>query len=476
MTNTEKRIRALIDSVEPKYQDFWRRVVSFKAGEYENDLLNDLMHFQDDLASCLFAISEEYLKTTKQRKSLMRNSKKLPHAEVQSQKKDFDKCLDALKGLIYMGKSIGDAYAWFFYYHDREMLNKHLEAQEQLLPPVGKLGGMGELSFVKNVKMLNGYITVYHGITNILRIGDVSLIDSKTLKLVALAEIKTKMKNEDEATLSLHAFGYNSRGFDATMRLSQSEQVEPPKLETENNEHEQRLKVQIEAMLSSLSQSEKTESNDRKNIVTGSYLDHLSDAIIENTTPGKLTYHKADDGLLFIVFRSPHAALSDRLFSQLDPSQIDGNEFIKALMSITDTNTRENSRINGSIHYGKDGVNLHPGTKPIFWHPINDGVLKQIYLQKVTVMTIFNPHFLIKEMAKDGFSLQYVEEVQKKCFVKPVDKGQLVLENFSYFFPLISNHLFQISDVKALINQYHSIVQEKELAPGTKIQYRIFQE
>lgn len=475
MSEQEERIRHLIETIEPKYLKFWQAIVAFKTAKYYDGFFDELVNFQYDLANCLFSIKEEFLKTTRDRKAFLKNSRNFSHIEVQTQKYDFDKCLHALKQLIYIGKSIGDAFVWFYYNHDRGMLNEHIKAQEQLLVP-DKLGGFGELEFVKKVKMLNGYMVLYHGITNILRIGDVSLIDPKTFELAGLAEIKTKKKGKNEASISLHAFGYNSRGFGEKMGIKQDYILEHKESSTESDSHEERLKRQIEVMLTSLTQSDESQKSDRKNILTDSYTRHLEEVISENKTPGQISYRKADEGLLFLVWRPATTKLPDSLFTKLESSTIDKVDLAKAIMSITDATTRENSTIYGSIHYGSEGVNIYPGAKPIFWLPINDEALKQIYFKEVQIITIFNPLFLVKEMAKDGFVLEYVEECKKNCFVKQVGEGKLIFENFSHFFPLISNHLFQIKDVKTLINQYQSIMQEKNLSPRTKVAYQLFQE
>ena len=56
------------------------------------------------------------------------------------------------------------------------------------MPP--GFGGIGETMFMKNVRMFGEYMVIYHGMTTILRIGDITFIDLKKLKVAGIGEIK----------------------------------------------------------------------------------------------------------------------------------------------------------------------------------------------------------------------------------------------------------------------------------------------
>ena len=65
--------------------------------------------------------------------------------------------------------------------------NDHIAAP---LAPTGIVGERGELEFVKNIKHLEGNLTLFHGITNMLRHGDFSFVDLQRLRITEIGELK----------------------------------------------------------------------------------------------------------------------------------------------------------------------------------------------------------------------------------------------------------------------------------------------
>src|SRR5207237_18409 len=65
------------------------------------------------------------------------------------------------------------------------------------------VGGIGEREFLRRFPALDGAMVLHHGITTLLRIGDVSLIDLRTLRVRAIGEIKTAKSKTDERQLSI---------------------------------------------------------------------------------------------------------------------------------------------------------------------------------------------------------------------------------------------------------------------------------
>ena len=92
---------------------------------------------------------------------------------------------------IAIGRSLGDSFAWFFYHSERKHLEEHLKHERQLHMPPG-IGGIGELEFLDKTRVIDNHLVIYHGTTTFLRIGDVSFLDMKTLRLTAIGELKTK--------------------------------------------------------------------------------------------------------------------------------------------------------------------------------------------------------------------------------------------------------------------------------------------
>lgn len=81
-------------------------------------------------------------------------------------------------------------------------MEQHLACEEICHFPV-TLGGIGELQFIKNVKQLGSCFVLYHGITNLLRLGDLTFINLNTMKIAGLGELKTVRKSETEISVQL---------------------------------------------------------------------------------------------------------------------------------------------------------------------------------------------------------------------------------------------------------------------------------
>jgi hypothetical protein len=266
MTDSELRVRKLIQAIEPKYEKLWDTISAIK----KLAMSDGMIHFQYNLACCLFMIKEEYIKIKRERSAFLNSGIAISYQQKQDRLKEFEKCLDALKNLIYIGKSMGDAFAWFFYQNDRGMLNEHIAAEETLFAP-GEIGSRGELEFTNKFKLFNGYLVLHHGITNILRIGDASLIDSKTVSLAGLVELKSKKEGEN-LVLTMHAFGYKSKEFDKQMNIGKNNVLIPSQNiqnEQEEDVYQKRLNKQIATMLKSLDAAEEEAKTDKKKI--GSY-------------------------------------------------------------------------------------------------------------------------------------------------------------------------------------------------------------
>ena len=66
----------------------------------------------------------------------------------------------------------------------------------QFYAPPG-IGGLGELNFIEDARLVKGHLGLYHGMTTFLRLGDISFINMEGLSLSAVAELKTTKIAED---------------------------------------------------------------------------------------------------------------------------------------------------------------------------------------------------------------------------------------------------------------------------------------
>src|SRR5713101_350415 len=78
---------------------------------------------------------------------------------------------------------------------------RHARQPPPSLPPAGD-GGEGELALIDAVRFFGDKYILFHGITTMFRLGDASLADLTTHRIVGIGELKTT--RIDEKTLNMH--------------------------------------------------------------------------------------------------------------------------------------------------------------------------------------------------------------------------------------------------------------------------------
>lgn len=475
MGKAEQSTRIFIDSIEPKLESLWETLSILKSYKGGNSV-DKLMNFQHELAQCLADINKKYLEISGQKKTLRKERKAYEKLEFEKIDKDFTLCLEVLKQLIYLTKSIGDAFVWFFYQNEREMLNQHLERQEQFLLPSGFQGRLGELEFVRKFKAFENNIVLYHGITNILRISDYSLINLQTLKLTGISELKTNDLSNDLLELSLYTFGPKNEINDLF------EKKESQKLYSSNNNqsksYEERLEKQIKDITSALSSCIEINESHKETMVGISFLEQLEQLIIDNCEASNTTFKVVGEGLIIAVIRQEGKKLSENLFGNLDRSLElkDRKDFTEAYTSILDLESDQNNILVNPILYNNEGkMSFSPGTKPLFWTPLSPNISKQIYFQEVIAITIYNPLFFKRKLENRDFKFEHIEQLKKLCLINTNCKPNIVIENWAYFLALITNHLLEEDAVFEIIDKYILHVQNSNFQSNTKVGLKFYQ-
>jgi hypothetical protein len=188
---TRHRLQRLIDGAEEEFLRCWDVLWALRSGHPDDRLLS----FQTDLAAAIFRLSRAYHELAAESRGLVTRKKELSPRWFVQRQAALARYRDAIDRAITVGRGLGDAFAWFFYQADPELLRQHQTAQHQQFMPKG-LGTTGEIEFVRNVKLLADHLVLHHGITSILRIGDVSLIDIRGPRVAGIGELKTSPISE----------------------------------------------------------------------------------------------------------------------------------------------------------------------------------------------------------------------------------------------------------------------------------------
>ena len=161
---SSKRIQSEIDSAEAAFEQCadWLRPLS--GGYSSEQVVNWLLQFQPLLAEALSRISRLYRELAQEKKSFVKRKRLLSKGWLSRRLALIASYQEMLTSTLAVGKILGDAFAWIFYSNDRAYLKEHFKRPEIFYHPPG-IGGIGEIQFVKNMKMLEGYFILYHGIT-----------------------------------------------------------------------------------------------------------------------------------------------------------------------------------------------------------------------------------------------------------------------------------------------------------------------
>ncbi|WP_317897135.1 hypothetical protein [Aurantibacillus circumpalustris] len=421
------------------------------------ELGKNIISFQVLLATVLFKITREYYVVTKIDKDIKRNQKQYIASKFINLKKEGEKYKNCLTSLIYIGKSLGDAFVYLFYQNENEQLSNHLQQQENVLLPNPKSnGGFGELEFIKKTPFFNGNIVLYHNITNILRLGDVSLFNLETGKLTGIGELKTH-RIGNTLNIQLTIIGHKSQPLHFKKNDRQTKDSNTKPFQVPN---EERFKKQIKTIQGSFEYLNTKNPTVKTFIQYNNYYKLLEQIV--NSNKGGFTIEAVDRAIAIGCFRIPKSSFSERIMWDYTPDSIQDD--LGSVSGIFNA-PKHNYMLFGSLQYNK-GVNasILPGVQPLIWSRINNAVLKQIIFGEIFIITLFNPGHLICDFEKLGFVLSD----DKRLLYKMDGNKRIGFEGLEYCFKLITDFLQHEKVIIDTINKSLEKMNEMDIKVNTK--------
>jgi hypothetical protein len=459
------KIEQLIKHTEKTYAVCWDTLCYIKDSRFNNDTVTALLDFQIQLAEALFSIESLRQEILKEDKRLIANKSKFNIDWFIRRLKMFASYREGLKNLIVVGKSLGDAFAWWFYRFDLKLLQEHSSHERTLYPPLG-IGGAGEIEFVRQIRHIQGKFIIYHGITNILRIGDVSLFDLKHFHLISLGEIKSKIVGPNKADISIIMFGPKERSF-----IKIKGDSKPLEIDYFNPA---RFERQIKSMTDALMVYYPKYTDITKVISEEFHCKEIEQLHAQSSTK-KLAFVHASEGLVFSGFKTQSNSFLYKFFKHKTPKFVKKDKnTTEHILGTINKNSTQNSILVGSLQYDKEHLdNYVPGSIPLFWFPIKKNILKEIYFDDFQVVSIFNPINLILQLNELGI-------VVKSNFCEHDDNKnnnifpRMTIEYFDFFVPLILNHLQSEKSIINVIKLVKDELVNKKLK-NSKVELRLIQ-
>ena len=423
----QKTIKDEFVKAEKNFNYCWELLIDLKELVLkDNDFTIRLISFQDKLAETIFSlhsIREQII--SEEKYTLIKKSEyKLIWFKERMRLLSFYK--KGIDQVVNMAKALGDAYAYFFYQFDLNLLEEHLSHQRIINSAAG-IGERGEMEFLKRLKHIGGRFILYHGITNILRYGDFSFIDIKKHRIVQLGELKTKQ------------LGQNSLEFKITLlshkKIKATKEIRPSPKEEINKTRKDR---QMLGMIKFLENTREIKDDVNIDIKNQYYFREINE-LFKNTIIHKTKTIQVSPGLAFSGSKFKKSSLFNKIFLRnlSDVVNKDVDEIPNTIKKILKPNSNDNSIIMGQLLYNPDFSNKNiPGTIPLFWYPLNLELLRKLYFIEYYIISFLNPIHLIDDIQNLGF---FVES--KYSSNKDTSKAKHAIQRFDLFISYIINCL-----------------------------------
>lgn len=413
---------------------------------------NAIIEFQPLLGDCLFSLMEFYHELQDEKKTLISQKAAFPPEQFKLYMQTNAKHLSTVSECIKIGKSLGDAFVWFFYHKNRAELDMHFDHPSTGLFTAG-IGGKGELAFIKNNQNFDGLFVVYHGITDMLRVGDFSLYAGNS-GIVGIGELKT-VQDGDHLKVSASI----TSKVDISAPEGATKETRPfPETVKELTKSFPQLPRQLELQDKVVGVK-----------VTGPSSNHYADYeynLIDSLSPENPVVLNEDHSLLLCAQWSKYSSLFDILSNSESAYTPPG--LSDAALDLTKPESPYNSATISELT-----THLYHPRMPILWWKIDDGKCKDIYFKKISISTVFNPAKLIQHFLDEGFCVSSFGQVQDIKLVRDKDGKHIEFGQIQMFCDLISHSLMTTEAAFSMIQGIITNFEAGAIQPGTKVDMHI---
>ncbi len=464
------RIRAVVDDTERAYATCLGLLQSLKDGDRRRFSPEDFFKFQPTLCNALIRLDSLYRDIEVIKRTIIERKPNLSLAWFRQRMATLAHYQKVILEVIKVGKFLGDSFAWVFYQNERGYLLQHLSHEGQRHLPPG-IGGLGERTFIENTRGILGKLVIYHGTTTILRIGDVSLIDLKTLKLAALGELKTIEVDPDQIQVTIVFIGAVDRLPSApspSSSIPQEVNLVGNAAPTLSPAQRDRLRRQIKRMQDTITKEHSRKSAAEISLSSAMYAKQL-DQLVNESKRGQFSYVQAGEGLVLGVYRFSAPTLFGRVGALARPGWSSRLGELEAhVVKIIKKGASDNAiYLNGLFFPDHHGPHFIVGSLPLFWWPLSANVLRSIIFQEVIVVSIYNQAHLFARLRACGFEIE-AKGQQEYRLEKRIGELTFYVERFSYFIHLIQRNLQSEDFVVEILNKLETDAIRTLRASGVK--------
>lgn len=443
MRSTKEFLRTLKD-FEATYEQCLETLVSLSSGTPSPE---DFARFQPSLYHSLLQLTRAHHEIRRERERLIARKDRLTKTWHDKRQRALAKRQEILRRAIRLGRTLGDAFVWFFYRDDPALLQEHARLPSPSLPP-SRDGGEGELALVDAVRFFGDKYILFHGITTMFRLGDASLVDLTTHRIVGIGELKTT--RVDEKTLSMHFQASVQPGvsFNASAIAPASTRTPPP-------EQLARLEKQMSRISRAAANADRPPQV-QMDIRVGE-MAHVQDlnALVAETKTRKVAMRQVSAGLVILAYRSGQRTLRSRLvdLKSIPTSNLVGIEDLAR--SVMLEGSPHNTLILSRAFYSDawDPIILAGASPMLMWH-LEPEVKRALATGAVVIATLFNPAHIFKHFIEQGWAFERSKPPADFSLKRQRDNGKTIeIGNPQYFLRLVAGALYREDYVARLVSE-----------------------
>jgi hypothetical protein len=462
-----ENIKRTVALAERSIKECWAKLVMLQSETAtKQERFESFISFQSGLFSALFELESCYNEVCAKERELI-SKKTIAKSIFKGEMERIAKYKGLLDGIIDIGKSLGDAFAWIFYLRNRRLLRKHYE--HEFIPRLPtRIGGKGVVEFIKKHQMFGRYFVLSHAITTFLREGDVSLIDPSSLQVAALGEIKTQKISETEISTSIYIIGERKLPKSMLPPILKRPRDDQASKTTWDTSFVERLKKQINSMEKLFKESKPVGLPEKiKMSLPFAKLDQL----FKESSKNEWGHVRVGQGLMLIGIRCDESSWADQVVeSSTDCIKVYERNLAQIpslAVGIVDKNLPDNGLIVGSMFYPAKGrYELELKMRPLFWWHLGTETREAIIFKRMVVMTLYNPAFLSKALREAGFDAQFHKKGGLKIF-KKYGIGQLQIIGINYLYKLVQTHLLSEETIVTMIQKSVEKVEKAKIKQTT---------
>src|SRR5262245_27524448 len=153
---TKRRVKTAIDKAGIAFEACWATLTAVRS-KNSDATPEQLALFQPRLARAVHDLDQLHRHIKQRHRETISEKKTIysrTFADRLRQLAFYERVIDETR---QVGKTLGDAFAWFFYRREKVLLETHLK-RELVKHTPGGVGGRGELLFVENMQVRNGHL------------------------------------------------------------------------------------------------------------------------------------------------------------------------------------------------------------------------------------------------------------------------------------------------------------------------------